>query len=89
MTMVIIFLNSSLGRLMEIAAGKFKAQCLKLMDQVAQTREEITITKHGKPVARLVAIPPEDASDSIYGWMEDSVQITGDIVGPFHEVWES
>ena len=73
---------------MEIAAGQFKAQCLKLMDQVAQTHEEITITKHGKPVARLVPVESEDSEDSIYGWMEGSVQITGDIIGPFHDVWE-
>ncbi len=73
---------------MEIAAGQFKAQCLRLMDQVAQTHEEITITKHGKPVARLVPIELEDSEESIYGWMEGSVQITGDIIGPFHDVWE-
>ena len=38
---------------MEIAAGQFKAQCLQLMDQVKLTHEEIIITKHGRPVAKL------------------------------------
>ena len=73
---------------MEIAAGQFKAQCLKLMDQVQQTKEEVIITKHGTPVARLVPIE-ERSRDSIYGWMEGSVVITGDIVAPLDESWEA
>ena len=72
---------------MEIAAGQFKAQCLKLMDQVKQTREEIVITKHGKPVAKLVPIS-ERSSRSIIGFMKGSVQVTGDIVSPLDEDWE-
>lgn len=72
---------------MEIAAGQFKAQCLKLMDQVQQTKEEVIITKHGRPVARLVPIELE-TKDSIVGWMKGSVVITGDIVTPLDEVWD-
>ena len=41
---------------MEIAAGLFKAQCLKLMDRVAERHETITVTKRGKAVARLVPV---------------------------------
>lgn len=37
-----------------MAAGKFKDQCLKVLDQVAATRTPVTITKRGKPVATLV-----------------------------------
>jgi len=73
---------------MEIAAGQFKAQCLKLMDQVQQTKEEVVITKYGVPVARLVPIESEP-SKSIIGWMEGSVRITGDIVAPLDESWEA
>jgi prevent-host-death family protein len=73
---------------MEIAAGHFKAQCLKLMDQVQQTKEEVIITKHGVPVARLVPMDAEPR-DSIIGWMKDSVSITGDIIGPLDETWEA
>jgi prevent-host-death family protein len=41
---------------MKLAAAKFKATCLELMDRVASTGEEVVITKHGKPVAKLVAV---------------------------------
>ena len=37
-----------------ISAGEFKAKCLKLMDEVNETGEQIVITKHGRPVSRLV-----------------------------------
>src|SRR5260370_42242667 len=38
----------------EMAGGIFKAQCLAIMDQVLQSGEPVLITKHGKPVAKLV-----------------------------------
>lgn len=71
---------------MQVGAGQFKSQCLKLMDQVQQTHEEIIITKHGKPVAKLVPIP-ESSAHSIFGFMENSVQVTGDIIAPLDDVW--
>jgi prevent-host-death family protein len=37
-----------------VAAGEFKARCLELMDRVRERGEEYVITKHGKPVAKLV-----------------------------------
>ena len=41
-----------------VPAATFKARCLELMDRVRDTRETYIVTKHGKPVARLV--PYED-----------------------------
>ena len=70
-----------------IPAGEFKARCLKLMDEVQQTGEEMIITKHGKPVARLVPVagnPP-----SLFGCMKGSVEILGDIIEPVDVEWEA
>jgi prevent-host-death family protein len=36
-----------------IAAGQFKARCLRLLDEVAETGETIVVTKRGKAVARI------------------------------------
>jgi prevent-host-death family protein len=71
---------------MEIAAGQFKAQCLKLMDEVQNRREEIIITKHGKPIAKLV--PFEEAPVSVLGFLRNTVLTSGDIVSPIDETWE-
>ncbi len=47
--------------LREITATQFKARCLRLLDEVAQTGETLIITKHGRPVARVE--PPLRADD--------------------------
>jgi len=72
----------------QIAAGEFKAQCLAIMDQVFESGEPVLITKHGKPVAKL--IPAEKRADDIFGHMAGKVKIVGDIVGPATplEDWE-
>ena len=40
-----------------IKASEFKAKCLKLMDEVAESGEEIIITKNGRPVSAAAAVP--------------------------------
>jgi prevent-host-death family protein len=39
---------------MKITAFAFKARCLRLLDEVSRTGEELLILKRGRPVARLV-----------------------------------
>lgn len=39
-----------------IKASEFKARCLALLDEVAQSRISVVVTKHGKPVARLMPL---------------------------------
>ena len=73
----------------KIAAGTFKAQCLAIMDQVRESGEPVLITKHGKPVAKLV--PAQNNADDIFGYMAGKVKVVGDIVAPVTplEDWES
>lgn len=64
-----------------VAATEFKAKCLELMDRVAEGRETYVITKHGRPVAKLV---PADLPDdrSAFGCMEDQTSFLGDLSTP-------
>jgi prevent-host-death family protein len=73
----------------QIPAGVFKAQCLAIMDRVLHSGEPVVITKHGKPVVKLV--PAEKQADEIFGYMSGKVKIVGDIVGPITplEDWET
>ena len=64
----------------KVAAGVFKAKCLAIMDEVQAKRQPVLITKHGKPVAKLV--PVEKEKDDIFGFMKDRVAILGDVVSP-------
>jgi prevent-host-death family protein len=73
-----------------MAAGKFKANCLAVMDEVKAKREPVLITKRGKPVAVLQPVEvPKD--DPIFGFLKGKVEITGDIVSPIVPLkdWES
>lgn len=64
----------------KMAAGVFKANCLAVMDEVQAKRVTVVITKHGKPVAKLVPVEPQ--VDDIFGFLRGKVTITGDVVSP-------
>ena len=64
----------------KMAAGAFKTNCLAVMDEVQAKRETVVITKHGKPVAKLV--PMNTESDEIYNFLSGKGAISGDVVSP-------
>ncbi|MCY4112675.1 MAG: type II toxin-antitoxin system Phd/YefM family antitoxin [Chloroflexi bacterium] len=70
-----------------IMASEFKAKCLKLMDEVAESGEEIVITKNGRPVSRLT--PYRERPTSWFGRDRDIIQIHGDITEPIDVEWEA
>jgi len=72
---------------MNIPAAIFKAECLKLMDEVARTGRPVVITKHGKPVAQLGPVPP--GAESLFGYMHNTVKIRDDIVAATGEAWSA
>lgn len=72
-----------------INATEFKAKCLALLDEVAETGEAIRILKRGRPVAELV--PPVAAGKGLpQERLADAVEIIGEIVEPALPavVWE-
>ena len=70
-----------------IAAGKFKAQCLALLDEVAREHETILVTKRGKPVAKVVAVT--DGEVSLRERLRGSILREQDIVNPVPLTWEA
>lgn len=66
-----------------VGAADFKANCLRLLDEVAQQRRPIVITKRGKPVAKLV--PVETGAVNLFGRMAGSTKICGDIISPIED----
>ena len=59
-----------------IGAAKFKAECLALLDDLDP--DGLVITKHGKPVARLLPFDRQHAE--LIGSLRDKVEIRGDIL---------
>jgi prevent-host-death family protein len=69
-----------------IGAGEFKAKCLQLLDDVAAQRGTLVITKHGKPVAKLMPIEPEQ---KLFGALKGSVLTATDLVSPIDVEWDA
>jgi prevent-host-death family protein len=67
-----------------VAAADFKANCLRLMDEVARERRPIIITKRGKPVAKLVPVEELEPVD-LFGRMAGTIKICGDIISPIED----
>lgn len=70
-----------------IKASEFKAKCLQLMDQVARTGTELTITKNGVAVAKLVPVRPRKAS--LLGRHAGAMDLSGDVESPVDATWEA
>jgi len=70
-----------------IKASEFKAKCLKLMDEIADSGAEYVITKNGRPVSRLV--PYRKKPKSLFGIDRGRLEILGDIDEPLDIEWEA
>jgi prevent-host-death family protein len=69
-----------------IGAGEFKAKCLQLIDEVAERRQPLIITKRGQPLAKLV---PIEGARPLFGAMAGSVTREEDITSPLDVNWDA
>jgi prevent-host-death family protein len=71
-----------------LSASEFKAKCLRLLDEVAAEGKSLTITKRGRPVARVTPVSP--ANRKLRDAWKGSVHIRGDVVHfGLEDEWES
>ena len=72
-----------------IAISQFKAHALKVLAQVAKTKESIIITKRGTPIAEVVPFRKKDKSAKP-GKLADTFLFEKDIVSPLGEdMWDA
>jgi prevent-host-death family protein len=68
-----------------VSASVFKAECLRLIDEVADTGQALVVTKRGKPVARVVPLePPRPLARSVTYLVDDEA-----LVAPIGSKWEA
>lgn len=68
-----------------MTATQFKARCLAVLDDVADGAGPVTVTKHGRPVARVVPVQgPADLHGSVTFLVDDE-----DLVHEPHEAWDA
>jgi len=71
-----------------IGSAEFRAHCLELLDEVAGTEHEVTVTRHGRRIARVTRLRRARGS-----WpfpdLSDQIEILGDIISPIAVEWEA
>jgi prevent-host-death family protein len=68
-----------------VPASRFKAQCLRLLDEVAETGVPLVVTKRGKPIARVIAAsPPPSLLGSVSQLVDDD-----ELIAPIEDAWDA
>lgn len=70
---------ATLAGVRQIAAGEFKAKCLRIMDEINETGKPLVVTKRGVPVMKLVPIRDgRKKNDDFFGRLKGIIEIVGD-----------
>lgn len=67
-----------------VPAGEFKAKCLKLLDEVAETGETIVVTKRGKPVARVGPMEPPPSLKGSVTYLVSDEELIKPVLDPLN-----
>lgn len=62
-----------------MSATDFKEHALKVLGEVADTREPVVVTKRGKPLAEIVPLAEKHTAP---GRLVDALVFEGDLVSP-------
>ena len=69
-----------------VKASEFKAKCLNLMDEIAESGEEIIITKNGRAVSKLV--PYRTRPNTLFGIHKGKIKSIDDLISSTGVEWE-
>jgi prevent-host-death family protein len=69
-----------------VAAEEFEAHFIEMLEEVAQTREEVVILQEGKPLARVVPMTDRPRK-TLEEMRAEGVKILGDVMEPLLE-WD-
>ncbi len=67
-----------------MGAAKFKAHFLAVIAEVQAKREPVLVTKHGKPVAKMVPLDLPEGEDPLDAFHFPGVTIAGDVMSPIY-----
>lgn len=71
-----------------VSSSDLKNQWHEYLEQVTQGRQEIVVTRYGRPIARLCPFEPSDEAYGLFGFLSGTVTVHSDIVAPIDGVWE-
>ena len=74
----------------EISASEAKNAWHEILERVSEGREEVIVTRYGKPVMKLSPVDAEPGTAvSPFGWLRGTVTIHGDLVAPLDVAWDA
>jgi prevent-host-death family protein len=75
----------------EVSASELKNAWHEYLDRVSRGRQEVVVTRYGKPVAKLVPIEADEGGQprSLFGMLRGSAVVHGDILSPIDEIWDA
>jgi prevent-host-death family protein len=74
---------------LEVSASDLKNSWHEFLERVSQARQEVVITRYGRPIARLSPYDGPGEGGGIFGSLAGSVTVHGDIIVPVGEVWDA
>ena len=86
-TIVIIYRNI----MRSVSVSDFKAHCINYMKLTQSSREIFLITKHGKPIAKLVPVDilaPDEKQTIVFDKLKDCTVLHGNILDPIDTPWD-
>ena len=73
----------------EVSASDLKNSWHEYLERVARGRQEVVVTRYGRPIAKLSPVEPHEETTGLFGWMSGTVTVHGDIIAPLDEEWEA
>jgi prevent-host-death family protein len=72
-----------------MAISEFKAHALRVLDQVAESKESVVVTRRGEPLAEVVPFRGSDETPAP-GKLSSALVFEKDIVSPIGEaIWDA
>jgi prevent-host-death family protein len=73
----------------KLNVSQARQQLPTLVDEVAQSGEEVLITRRGEPLAKLVPFQPKEAERAAHPLRGLPIEIAEDFDAPLPELWET
>jgi len=76
-------------RVLEVSASDLKNAWHAYLERVSEAGEEVVVTRYGKPVAKLVPYLDPGEGGGVFGHLEGTLTMHGDLTAPTGEEWDA
>lgn len=72
-----------------LSISEFKKKIIPFLEKLTEKSESITLTKYGKPVAKIIPLGNGEEEDKVDNTLEDSILFEKDLISPIDEKWNA